>query len=666
MNTPAMHSDEHSPPDPILRLRELLLGLCLAVCPGFLVVRFLEPGLGYFMLTNAGPAPIARDILLAMELSLCAFATVLVHKISVAEEKTTVARDAIRSFNRRGILLLLIPLGIALGTQRMESAIPWITLLLIAAFVAVIACHLRARCFRNSAFEPVMPISRRSRSAKVFLVLLVTALVLALATIAVYDLRAGIVSSIDLALYENLIWNTARGRFLQSTLVAGGSHASAHIDPILALLVPFHFAFPGPEALVVFQVVWVASGVIPLFKLTKRILGDDWAAALCAGSYLLHPGIHGALLYEFHSLTLIAPSLLWLMWAVEDRKTFFFWAMLLLTLATREDAAFICVGFGLSLLHLKDRRRLGCAVIGASMFYFVAIKLLLASDPGVFMKTSSTALDYSERFRALIADPPGGLRGLVLTLATNPVFVLRTIFQPEKLLFFSLLLGPVLFLPLLSGFRLWVLLYGTVLCFCASAPAQYSLYTQYNVTLTPLVFGLLPYGIRRLQDLLVKRGYLPTGLFPRAAASLCFTASVLISAKFGACVPNDAFRISTWNAVHFLGEASREQRLSEYYRPLQKVLPFLPPNASVSAAHFALPYVSDRRVVVLFPEEAEYVLLRTDLVFPAMKLDFDRWMSSNRLQLVSESGGTKLFRVKPAEARQTKDASTATKAPLSP
>src|SRR5438132_10095971 len=71
----------------------------------------------------------------------------------------------------------------------------------------------------------------------------------------------------DLGIFDQVFWNTTRGRFFESTmsLVQAQPHSylGDHFSPVYLLLVPFYALIPRPETLLVIQTLFLALGVWP-------------------------------------------------------------------------------------------------------------------------------------------------------------------------------------------------------------------------------------------------------------------------------------------------------------------------------------------------------------------------------------------------------------------
>ena len=125
----------------------------------------------------------------------------------------------------------------------------------------------------------------------------------------------------DLGNMVQALWNTAHGRFFETTDVSGVqfNRLGAHVNLVLAMFTPLWWAWPSPEMLLVAQAVIVAAGALPAFWLGRRWLQDDRLAVAFAGVYLLFPALQHATLFDFHPVTLAAPLLMYCIWAAEER-----------------------------------------------------------------------------------------------------------------------------------------------------------------------------------------------------------------------------------------------------------------------------------------------------------------------------------------------------------
>ena len=269
--------------------------------------------------------------------------------------------------------------------------------------------------------------------------------------------------TIDLGLYDNIVWHAAHGDGLGSSFLKGGHHNSAHFDPILIALAPLYALRPRSDTLLVLQVVWASSALVPLYLLAREKLGSAVYGLGFAAMYAAHPAVHGAALYEFHSLTLVAPLLVWLVYLLERGSYRAFALVLVASLLCREDVALVVSFIALYAILRgdKERVRAGWLTMLACVAYFFVVKRffmdssdLLNSGPGTY--------GFSYYYADLIPNGNGG-KGLAVSLLTNPGFVLRNVLVRPKLEFVAALLVPLALLPLAARPARTMLVYGAIL-----------------------------------------------------------------------------------------------------------------------------------------------------------------------------------------------------------
>src|SRR5690606_2548527 len=136
-----------------------------------------------------------------------------------------------------------------------------------------------------------------------------------------------------------------------------------------------------------------------------------------------------------------------------------------------------------------------------------------------------------------------GTGGLLLSLFTNPVFVLNHVLTEEKILFLVTVFLPLAMLPLFVRRDRVLLLYGLLFTLLASRSAVYSTHFQYTASILPFAFAVAPVAIRRAAE---SRATVELGLDGRRL-KVGLTVGLLVAAcavswKFGGLLPNDAFK----------------------------------------------------------------------------------------------------------------------------
>lgn len=391
----------------------------------------------------------------------------------------------------------------------------------------------------------------------------------------------------DLGIYDNIFFQSSHGRPLDCTLIKAGNHRSAHFDPLLVLLSPLYYLYPRAEMLLVLQSVWLGHGVVPAYLIGRDRLGSQLAGLVTAAAYALSPALHGANMYDFHSLSLSAPLLLWLLYALEREAVWHYALALVALLLCREDLPLLLCF--VSAYAIATRRpmlvRLGWTTIVFSLTYFALVK-------GLIMTAGKEGYSYSDYYAAL-APNEDGVSEIVGTLLTNPAFVVKHMLQERKLVFFAVILLPLMGFPLFARPGRLMLLYGALFCGLASRPALYSIGFQYATVFYPVAIALMPEGIRQLSTSpWVER--MPGGVprFVRVALGSVLVAAALASWKFGGVLENTVFRGGYQRVTRTL-----DQNQAERYEWLERVIAGIPPEARVSVGMVTGAHASSRRYV---------------------------------------------------------------------
>jgi uncharacterized membrane protein len=577
----------------------VLAGL-IGLSPATLLWPLLFPDQRGYVLTNRVDPSFPQQLLPYFLASLLAVGAVYVYRfVRSSPPRLSTLVETTRSCNASLLILLACPpvAALSMAGRGMEVKLPYFTLMLIA-LVAVIGGSVGYRWTRSEVSSNEPAAQRRRWLFGLFGIIAAAAgYAAAFSHFSILNLHHFVVPSYDLVIYDNLVWNTSHGRFLGSSMIAGGTHMAAHFDPILAALTPFYLLSPRAETLLIIQSVWLASGAVPLYLIASRVLRGAAAGMVVAGAYLLHPALHGINIYEFHSLALVVPLVIWSLYFLERDSAKGYWIALLLILLTREDMALLACGIGLFAADALGRPRRGLTTIGCALLYLVLVKAFVMPDSGIFM-SGKASYSYRYYFEQMIPYEGGGAKEFLLTLFTNPIFALRVVFEEAKLFYLALILLPCCFLPLLAR-RGWQLLgYGFVFCLLASQPGPHSIYTQYSSVLLPFAMVLTPFGLARLSgsEWVAALGFEPRRVRCALLVGVAIAAS-LVSWKFGAFVKNDAFRVGTaWSPAHFSSAGALAGKGAQYEFAARAV-ELIPPTASVSASRYLMPLVSNREEV---------------------------------------------------------------------
>jgi uncharacterized membrane protein len=415
-------------------------------------------------------------------------------------------------------------------------------------------------------------------------------------------------ATIDLGYYDNIFWESAHWHPLACSYLRAGYHGSAHFDPILVLLSPPYLLYPHPEYLLVLQAVWLGMGVVPAYLLARRRLDSRVAGVALAAMYAMYPALHGANMYEFHSLTLIAPVALWQLYFLEAGHKKLYWFFLLPTLLVREDIAILmCFVGGYAVLSRRPGwARIGWATALVSTVYFIVVKRFFMTSTDVFM-SGPNSYSFAYYYDDLIPNH-NGIAGMLMSLFSNPVFVLKTMLAEPKILFVFTLFVPLAFLPFLARPGRFMLSWGLAFCLLATRSAVYSIHFQYACIIIPVAFALVPEALKQVEDGPFVRAHgLDGPRFQRSLLAAAFVMSLLTSWKFGGILDNASFHGGFGPPARGLSEKDRET-----WAWIQGAVAKIPDDASVGTTNRAGAYVSSRREAYFFPEHTDVDWLFVD------------------------------------------------------
>jgi len=299
----------------------------------------------------------------------------------------------------------------------------------------------------------------------------------------------------DLGLFDQVFWNTTQGRPFESTMSQAlpipHSLLGDHFSPLLLVLVPFYFAFPHPETLLVLQTFALVLGAWPVYLLARLRLPPGYALVWVAVYFLFVPLAY-INLYDFHEVVLSVAPLGFALYFLERGRGGWFLFSLLVTFLVKEEMALVGAGFGLYALMGKRDWKLGLGVLFGSLLAFAAV--IQVAIP--FFAEGRT-YPYIKLRYAEVGGSPGGI---VTTLLTDPLRIARALLETKKIYFAIAIFGPVLGLSAGAGWASVVLLPTLGYLLLSNYEPQFSFTTQYSAPLIPLVIGTSILTLARLPE----------------------------------------------------------------------------------------------------------------------------------------------------------------------
>ncbi len=313
----------------------------------------------------------------------------------------------------------------------------------------------------------------------------------------------------DTAMYEEHLWNLLHGKGFRSYLDQG-LFLGEHIQVIHLFLIPIYLIYPSHLTLELCGSMALASGAIPIYWMAKRHSPSPAAATMLAVCYLLYFPMHfldiAVDLKSFRPISLGIPTLLFALDQLERRHLLPFFALLLLTLAAKEDFAIIVSSLGLwmileSLWSRFVARRPSSPplpsrslLLGVGLVILGALYLKWALATIVWFR-SGVEVHYAGYFTRF----GNSSSAIIWTMLTDPLRVFSELATLNTFLYAALLLVPLGALPLFSPRRL---LASTplfvLLCLneVASDPRHH-----FHAPIIPLLFWAAADGLTNLAQL---------------------------------------------------------------------------------------------------------------------------------------------------------------------
>jgi len=307
-------------------------------------------------------------------------------------------------------------------------------------------------------------------------------------------------SNFDLAIYDQIIWNSAHGRFFVSSIMGDCNSLGNHFEPVLLLLAPFHRLFPDVRFLFAVQALALSSAMIPLYLVSRRILERRPLVFSVLAAYFLSRGIQGAGMFEFHPDCFLPVLLLYAYYLlITSRHRGAVW-MCLLMLLCKENAAFLVLGLGIFAITGKESRRVGFILSAAALLYWIILTKFVMP---VFFRPPG-----AEQYQYYVWLPFGPtVKDNFTALTRDPAGFIRVFFDEVRLRYYFQLLGPTGFLALLSPahYALFMLPAGIFVLGSFGHLGLLNIMAQYSAHTVPAVFIAAVSGLSFLQKKLFLR-----------------------------------------------------------------------------------------------------------------------------------------------------------------
>jgi uncharacterized membrane protein len=386
-------------------------------------------------------------------------------------------------------------------------------------------------------------------------------------------------STYDLALFDQIIWNMAHGRFFESS-IKGFNYLGDHVSPILVLLAPLYWVWEDVRLLLVFQSVVIAAAAFPFASAAAGALGNRTAGVMMAAVFLLYPNLGYVNLFDFHPEILLVPTFTFAVFFERRGRPWAAAACALLALTVKEDVAITAACFGIHLFLAARARAAGTVVAVVSAAWFVlAMNVIIPANkpPG-----TGDGYLYVERYAHLGATLPEVVKNAIL----NPYRALVGSYTWWKGVTALRMFVPVAFLPFIGWPMFLVAVPVLGYTYVSSHIPQFDLRFQYLTIAVPFIMFAALDGAafikKRLQGLTAAR---PIARIAASRSALVVAAGLLALNGFSVYWMVSSHKQNKTFARHYNEEAIHE------------ALKLIPKDAPAATINTLGPHLSHRRVL---------------------------------------------------------------------
>jgi uncharacterized membrane protein len=322
-------------------------------------------------------------------------------------------------------------------------------------------------------------------------------------------------SAWDLGLFNQAFASTVHGTgfftySIEPFTNPSGSFFGVHFSPILLAILPLYALYPSVATLLAVQALALGIGAVPIYRLSRLVLGNVGSSVAIALSYLLYFPMQAANLFDFHVESFIVAPLLFSMYYLNVRKWKKFSLSIIVALSTVEYASFLvaAVGFAYLLLNIegaswalkakrfRDHRLLVPAMLTVvSVAWFILARQVMTT----FNPAPPVAFEGANNWSLVGA---GSIAQIPIYAVLYPANALRALMfnLPLKLEYVGLLFVPVLLVPLLRPRTLIAAIPWVAFAFLSNYGPYYQLGNQYVLFVVPGMFWALILALQRLRS----------------------------------------------------------------------------------------------------------------------------------------------------------------------
>jgi uncharacterized membrane protein len=430
--------------------------------------------------------------------------------------------------------------------------------------------------------------------------------------------------ALDLAKFDQAIWNTLHGRFLFSTLESQ-SILGNHFSPFMALLAPLFWIWNDVRVLFLVQTLGLGLGGLLLHKIVQD--KHSKLAIWFLLAYYLNPAMHEVALVEFRRVTLAVPFLAVALYGLYVHRRDWLIIGLAFALLCKEDIGLIVFMMGVYLILFERDWRWGVPLAAVGIAWVAVITLLVV--PTIVDLTGGTDELYPQiNYLCLEGESYGEI---LQNLLREPQVLYQRVFDRQALLALLRIFFPLgLILPFLAPDWLMIVVPSLAYMLFSCNVGMHRLQSWYMASVLPGLFAAVAVALTRFSE--QKARWATAGLLAATLIGYLLFSYAPLGAKYDPTL----------------------YQVTDHHRLAAEVVATIPDEARVAAQDPYVPHLAHREHIYLFPwvkreSKVDYMLL--DRKAHSYPLDqdelndmIDGMLANSSIVIEMEGDGIYLFR----------------------
>jgi len=185
-------------------------------------------------------------------------------------------------------------------------------------------------------------------------------------------------TSRDIGVYLQMLWNTGHGRPFQTTLLESNRiHLAEHVALLLPVLSQLYAMRPDPRWLFVAQTLVLALAAMPVYLLSRRLLGGVILPTAFVAGFFLMPTVTEVAYDAFYPVIWSALPIGFAGYFLLTDRVRPGVALALLAIPIEEEAGLAVFGLGLLLVLRRGHRLLGVALAGFALLWLGLVAMVV-------------------------------------------------------------------------------------------------------------------------------------------------------------------------------------------------------------------------------------------------------------------------------------------------